>query len=1034
MKTIRSAAICLVAVVVLVGTRGLFADEPAARFLDALRSKGYYDIALEYLEKIKDDPNVPSDFRKRISYEKAITLIDQVGQLTERSQIDAQLDEAQKLLGDYAASNSSLVETVRSLSFRSRLLSMRADVYLGEAEGTQLTEGERQALRIKARGYLEESLGTVGDALASAKRLLDPTPGNSDALKISADDPQSRTLVKEIRNIYRVMTVQRPFNAEQLAYTFPDRAPERKQLLQDAAAQYKRIWEGSYSNTVSGLRACLHAGLCYQQLGNDKEALDFFKQLISRDRTASIDALQKEAFAAAGDSWQRTDPYPARSVISQLEPVVGKLSRSENRDPAWLRVKLELGIAKYEMSKIVKKEDGPNASTKSKKIVREAGRLVRDVTRVKNPYRDRARALLEEWNVPLIEPAELAEETGELNSFSAALEVGNDEISSIELLAGEFLRARNAVKSAPPAEQEELTAEAEQLGKQLEGQADQTISTLNLALALAGPNTTPDEINTCRFYQTYCYFVTNRHLEVSVIGEYLLKRHPDDAGTKPAAGLLLKSRSALYAAAPKDDNQAELQSLKNTALEVAKRWPGTPQAGDAITELIQISLREGDMPQAIELMDRLPDDSAQRPKLSAMMGQRLWNAYQKDSKDPALQANETEMKKKLTAAVRFLEVGESLTDPESMSFSDAVTGLNLIDAMLEADQAGQAAELLESSPLSPLEVIKKQNPAVFGHPRVDLYKSSAYGVIIKTYLAKLGTANDSQVWIDKANGVIELMKQEAEASGSDAAKRQLTAIYYLISVELGEIFENTSEPQQRLQLANAMADFLVGIEQNATDGRVLLNAGSALMSMATGLSEGGMEKEARGFFVKASKALSRAEKLGFAGASNEAALKRELQRQRALAQRGAGKFQEAVDAFSSLLKESKSLAMQLDAAATLQQWGKSQGLSAQLAQAVNGTGRFEDPRTKRQTNAIWGWNKIMRLTQRDKVKYREQYFTASYGIAEAIYEQGKAQKKDASKKALDRIKDERARSPNFLGSTVWKEKFLNLENRIKGGG
>jgi len=961
MKTIRSAAICLV--VVLVGTQALFADEPAARFLQALRDKGYYDIALEYLDKVKDNPSVSAEFRKSIGFEKAKTLIDQVSRLRDRSKRDAQLDMAQELLKEYADKSSSLVETARSLSFRSRLLSMRADGYLTEAKGKQLTEGERQKFRIKAREYLNQSNATVKETLAIVFRLLDPTPSNREALKISAGDPQSRTLVREMRNTHRTMTVQLPINVEQIASTYSERDPERKDALRAAAQEYKRIWEGPYSNSVPGVRACLHAGLCYQQLGNDKEALDFLKQVISRERNASIDSLQKEAFAAAGDSWQRTKPYPARSVIAQLEPVVENLSRGESRDPAWLRVKLELGIAKYEMSKSVLNDGGPNASTKSKAIKREAGRIVRDVTRVKNPYRDRARSLLEEWDVPLIESAELAEDTGELKSFAAALELASDEVSSIELLAGEWLRARNAVKAASPAQKNQLSAEADQLGTRLDEQAEQTISTLNLALALAGPNTTPDEITTCRFYQTYCYFVTKRHLEVSVIAEYLLKRHPNDAGTKPAVGLLLKSRSAVFAAASKDDNQSELQSLKNTAFEVAKRWPGSPQAGDAISELIQISLRASDMPQAIELMGRLPDDSTQRPKLSAVVGQRLWSTYQKDSRNRELSANTNEMNKKLTQAVRFLKLGESLADPEAISFSDAVTGLNLIDATLEMGQSEQALELLESSELSPVAIIKKQVPAVFEHANVNVYKTTAYSVILKTYLAKLATAEDQQVWVERANGVIELMEQEAEASGSDAAKRQLTAIYYLISVELKKRFENTNDPQQKLQLASALSDFLVGIQQNATGGRVLLNAGSALLSMSTALAEEGMEAKARKFFVSASKALDKAETLGFAGDSKAAALNRELKRQRALAQRGAGQYGKAVTTFTTLLKESKSLPMQLDAAATLQQWGKSQGLPKKLVQAVKGTGKFVDPKTKRQTNAIWGWNKIMRLTQ-----------------------------------------------------------------------
>ena len=76
----------------------------------------------------------------------------------------------------------------------------------------------------------------------------------------------------------------------------------------------------------------------------------------------------------------------------------------------------------------------------------------------------------------------------------------------------------------------------------------------------------------------------------------------------------------------------------------------------------------------------------------------------------------------------------------------------------------------------------------------------------------------------------------------------------------------------------------------------------------------------------------------------------------------------------------------------------------------------------------------MVLTQRDKMRFRDQYFTAAYSIAEAIYEQGKAKNQDASKKALTRIEKEKTASPDFLGAKVWQQKFSDLEKRIKGGG
>ena len=77
----------------------------------------------------------------------------------------------------------------------------------------------------------------------------------------------------------------------------------------------------------------------------------------------------------------------------------------------------------------------------------------------------------------------------------------------------------------------------------------------------------------------------------------------------------------------------------------------------------------------------------------------------------------------------------------------------------------------------------------------------------------------------------------------------------------------------------------------------------------------------------------------------------------------------------------------------------------------------------------------MRLTQRDKAKYRDQYFTAAYGVAEAIYEQAKITKAgDGKERALKQIKRERTKTPDFLGSKVWKTKFDALEKRVRSGG
>lgn len=1008
--TIVSCAACV---------NGSHADEPAAEFVNALRNQGYYDVALEYLADIKDDPLVSGKFRKTIPYERASTLIDQVATMRDRDQIENQLDEAQKLLAEYARQNASLVQRVKTLNFSGQLLSRRADLRLREAEADYLTADEREKILVKARGFLEASLKSVTDATSGAAKLLDPSPDNPDAIKISSADPGSRTLVREIRGIYQSLLVQRPYVAERLADTFPVQAPERRQLLADAADVLNRIWN-QYPNSVAGVQACVYSGRCFQKLGKHKEALDQFTQVMALNRSSTTNELRKIAFSLAAESWQQSDPYPVRGVIGQLEPVVKSLTRSEMRDPDWLRVVLELGMAKRKLAETIRSEGGASATSKSKSLDREAARFVRDVTRSKNPHRQRARTLLADWDVPLIEPAEENVEA-KIDSFVSAFEAGKTKVNEIEMLAGEVVQAKQANRAA------------DSLEKKLMDRCNQTISILDTAIGYADKSTSPGDLNLCRYFQCYCYFVSQRYLEASVVGQFLLDQHPELEGSKQASGLLLKSRSAMVAAADKSDNLYELQAWKNSSLEVASRWPGSPEAATAVQALIQIAVREGRMRDAVEYMEKLPADSGSRSATAALLGQQLFAKYLRDSKDPKLAVNKNEMQAKLEEAIGFLRMSESLAKPGSVKFRDAVSGLMLLEATLMRGDADAAVEILDTSQISPLKIIKDQTPAVFRDARAPKFKSDAYRAIVKTYIAKMQDS-DQQLWIDKANGVIGLMRQEAEASGDPQQKAQLTSIYQLIAIELKKRFDGLEDANQKLKFSTVLGKVLASIEKSSKQGKVVLVSGATMLEVATEISEGGLQSDARPLFRQAKSALDRAEKLGFGGEKNAKALTFELKRQRALAERGAGNFEASVEQFIAILKETNSFSVQLDAAATLQRWGKVARLQKPLLQAVKGTGEFEDPKTKRKTKAIWGWERILGATRSNKAKFREQYFLAVYSIAEAMYEQAVILKKPASKKsALRLIKRERAKTPDYLGSQKWKDKFLELENRIASG-
>ena len=63
-----------IAVVMLVTASGLAVEE-SRRFLEALRGRGLHEQSILYLERMKESPLAPADFKEVIDYELGVALI-----------------------------------------------------------------------------------------------------------------------------------------------------------------------------------------------------------------------------------------------------------------------------------------------------------------------------------------------------------------------------------------------------------------------------------------------------------------------------------------------------------------------------------------------------------------------------------------------------------------------------------------------------------------------------------------------------------------------------------------------------------------------------------------------------------------------------------------------------------------------------------------------------------------------------------------------------------------------------------------------
>ena len=185
--------------------------------------------------------------------------------------IEERLDEAQKLLSQYASQNQSLEVSARTLRYQGNLLFKRSNIYIKQTRSDRATESEKEELRGKSRNVLKQSLESYTKAKSQLKRLVDPK--SPDAIRIDPEDPSTGKKLKQLQNAYVQVRVRLPSVTEQLADTYPEGNPERKKFLQEASKVYQDVSD-DYRRFYAGLQSVVFAARCEQKLGKSQACLE----------------------------------------------------------------------------------------------------------------------------------------------------------------------------------------------------------------------------------------------------------------------------------------------------------------------------------------------------------------------------------------------------------------------------------------------------------------------------------------------------------------------------------------------------------------------------------------------------------------------------------------------------------------------------------------------------------------------------------------------------------------------------------------
>ena len=986
------------------------AEEPAEEFLKALINERFYDVAADYLEQAQNSDLIPEDFRAKIPYERAKILVRSAASDRDQQAREEKFDLSDQLLNNFANTLTTPVEKFNVLLERANIKVKRSEIQLNLSKKARVPADEKSAMLQKAESLLRSAMSQYESGQTELRNVLEN-------YVLDPEDPDSAATKRQLQQQYLRIRTQQPLATELLADTLADDSPERKKLLEKAVQQSEGVYD-TYRRVKKQafiFQAAINGARAAQKLGQHEKALQLLDYVFEIGNGAAENRLKKDAMVVAVNSWGQIDPYPFKRVIKLLDSRVARLNRSEINQPDWQRIQLELATAKLFGAAAARNARGSGSANEVKSLSRDANKLVRKIARTNGPHRALAESIVEKWDLSFSK-SDPGKAVAEVKTFDEAKDVASELTAGVVELQNDVRKQKSQLaRTKSPAKRATLSGQLEQNSAQLAKEADAALDFYQTALAMADESTSREDVNFIRYHQSLCHFAKGQPLQSALIAEFLLAKYPTVAWTRQASANIVKGYSALLSSAPKEDNQYETTKLMTASREICERWPDSNESAIAAATIFQSSIRNKDLATAEEFFAQIPNSFSSKPLLAAALGESFWNDYRTSGK-----LDEAGRQKRLLDSAKLLKSVVS-PPPDPITYSTATAALSLVGVLVEQNKIEEAIGQLETGSLSPLKLIAEKHPAIETSRNADRFRLRAYRTAIKTYIAAVTTGSDQKQSIDKAIGIITSMQNDPDS------KKQLTAIYRSVGKSLNDQFEGLQSLEERKQFASVLASFVGTIEKGSTDVSTVMWAGKTLLSVASSLNEEGAIAEAAPLFKQANSALDRAQKLGVQDPNAKLA----LQHLQALALRGGGDYQKSVSMFEQLLKEKPSaLAWQMDAAETLQMWGKNKKDANAYAKAMVGSGKFKDPKTKRDKNAIWGWKKLVQVT-RGNVKFNDAFRTSIYNSVKSRFEYGLLK---ANKKAIDssfsQLSKALKRFP-FLSVGPWKKKFQTLIAEIK---
>lgn len=918
------------------------AAEPLQAFVEGLRDRGYYDVALTYLDEQEQRGHLPSDLKELLPYERAQTLLASARDLNNVDAQRQQLDAAEAAFQQFTKASPNHPLTALANTWRGRILFEKARVEIFESEDPS-SQANRNEFQSKARALLTEARKVFEDAAAQNKIALDKFPAF-----IPEEEKANHAARSKVENTYIEVVFDKCKCTYWMARTFDKGTKEADGALQKASVEFTDMYDRTRNNT-GGKFARLWQGKCFEELDQITQALGVYDDLLTLTPDTPVKAALHDLslrFKLICLNHEQKKDYPLVVTLAEewMENAKGRTRSEVGNGIQW-----ELCRALEQIGIDTTKPEAERNQTLNQALGR-ARTLSRTAGEFKAPSNAMIQRLLRSMNRSADEPTDFDTAYGMAAKLS-------DDIRQLGL-------------QVTTAQQQGRTEDAQAKQATLRSNAAEMSKLCDIALRMAKPATDPGDLFRANVLLAYGYLLDDRLLEAAAVGEFtmrsLAQRSPESAKNAGLIAMLAFDRA--YQKADKGNRDFEARKLIEFASRLELKFPESDQASDARLAVARVMWDARKLDEAAAWWNKVPAGATHYPGAQLSTGQAYWGQYTTQLNLPE---EKRPAKEKFAEwrdlAIKHLEIGigERMrsTPADAASPDDMIRGKvtlaqirNLSGVYHTVDKSAGSIELLTEEPHSVVAAISvpegAERPKAPGSPKSRAMASFAYQQLLK-----------AQIGVKDLNAAREARIQLEQVAGSDDAEA-LTQVF----VEFGQELEKeltqlkaAGETGRADEVREGFETFLNDLSdreegQNFTS---LFWIAETFTSLADSSSED--RERAQSFFAKAGEAyLKIVEK---AQADTAFAQPDQLlysQMRLVNCKQSQGDFAGGEQLLKTLLKEKKAVDspnVQFAAASLYQAWGGSNEPEAwkKYQTAVQGS---KSPVT------VWGWAYTAQRLQR----------------------------------------------------------------------